>query len=132
MIDLFAPRGRWGHQPSIAEQIEVGDCWHWTGGKNSAGYGHNADGLIHRQVYEALVSPIPEGLVTDHLCRNPGCVNPDHLEMVTVRENALRGFGFAGKRKNQTHCKRGHSLEDAYRYSGRRHCRTCVKERSKE
>lgn len=70
-----------------------GDCWIWLGAKGR-GYGHlSAGGRFvgaHRMAYELLVGPIPTGLEIDHLCRNPPCVNPDHLEPVTVRENQRR------------------------------------------
>ncbi|MGH9151353.1 MAG: HNH endonuclease [Acidimicrobiales bacterium] len=33
----------------------------------------------------------PEGLTLDHLCRDRRCVNPAHLEPVTVAENLRRG-----------------------------------------
>lgn len=68
-------------------------CWEWTGAKTAAGYGQftRRKEYAHRHAYEDLVGPIPEGLVIDHLCRNPSCVNPDHLEPVTQRENIRRG-----------------------------------------
>ncbi|WP_369010576.1 HNH endonuclease signature motif containing protein, partial [Bacillus cereus] len=44
----------------------------------------------HRYVYENLSGPIPEGMELDHLCRNPPCVNPDHLDPVTHEENMRR------------------------------------------
>ena len=47
--------------------------------------------MAHRFAYEEYVGPIPDGLQIDHLCRNKWCVNPEHLEPVTCRENALRG-----------------------------------------
>lgn len=53
----------------------------------------NVDGKVvkfHRFVYEYFRGKIPEGLVLDHLCRNKWCCNPDHLEPVTVSENAQR------------------------------------------
>jgi hypothetical protein len=84
-------------------------CWLWTGRKNTKGYGRlTIDGRTtgaHRWSYEYHVGPIPEGLVIDHLCRNRGCVNPDHLEPVTQKENVRRGE--AGQR---THCYAGHEF----------------------
>lgn len=46
----------------------------------------------HRFAYELMRADIPEGLQIDHLCSNPPCVNPWHLEPVTVRENVRRSF----------------------------------------
>lgn len=73
-------------------------CWHWGGTVDPSGYGvisvgAAADGLLpaHVVAYELTSGPIPEGLVLDHLCRNPRCVRPDHLEPVTSAENARRG-----------------------------------------
>ena len=48
-------------------------------------------GLAHRWMYERAVGPIPAGYVIDHLCCNPSCVNPAHLEVVTQAENVHRG-----------------------------------------
>ncbi len=69
-------------------------CWHWTGAKTDKGYGRfylNGNKHAHRISYELLIGPIPNGLVIDHLCRNPSCVNPAHLEPVTHVENVKRG-----------------------------------------
>lgn len=42
-------------------------------------------------VLTRLLLDIPEGMQIDHLCRNVGCIRTDHLEIVTNRENILRG-----------------------------------------
>jgi hypothetical protein len=71
-----------------------GACWVYPAlSKN--GYARVGSGnkvlLAHRVIYEALVGPIPAGLVLDHLCANRACVNPAHLEPVTKSQNAIRG-----------------------------------------
>lgn len=73
----------------------LGPCWLWTPPVDrSTGYGRiNIDRSnigAHRFAYELLVGPIPEGLQIDHLCRVRACVNPAHLEPVTVSENVRR------------------------------------------
>lgn len=74
----------------------ITNCWVWQRSINPNGYGHltvnNKQVLAHRFVYEFYKGPIPEGLTLDHLCRNPSCVNPDHLEPVTHAENCRRGL----------------------------------------
>lgn len=47
----------------------------------------------HRAMYEQVIGPIPEGMDLDHLCRQPRCINPDHLEPVTRAKNLQRGNG---------------------------------------
>ena len=111
--------------------VKTETCWLWTGAKASK-YGHGKfmsqrkNTKAHRWAYEALVGPIPVGLTIDHLCRVPACVNPAHLEPVTLAEN-LRRQGAA-----QTHCKNGHPLsgDNVYTHGGR-HCRICRNEASR-
>ena len=102
-------------------------CGEWQGARQKQGYGHVwHDGRIvstHRLAYALAVAPIPEGMTVDHLCFNPPCVNPDHLRLLSRRDN----------QKNQrsaqaTHCKEGHEFtkENTYiRPTGRRQCRAC-------
>ena len=80
----------------------------------------------HRVAYEIIKGKIPDGLDLDHLCRNKVCVNPDHLEAVTRRENLMRGNTIIAKEVKQTHCKRGHPLSgnNLYFYGFRR-CKKC-------
>lgn len=107
-------------------------CWEWIGCIDTSGYGRlswqKRLQLAHRVMYELRKGPIPAGLTLDHLCRNPSCVNPEHLEPVTHRENVLRGAGATAKHARQTHCVRGHELVGhnliIESYGGRR-CREC-------
>lgn len=115
------------------EKVEITEtCWFWAAGLNDAGYGQlyrndtRRPDRAHRISYELLVGPIPKDLTLDHLCRNRACVNPDHLEPVTRGENVKRGAAA------RTHCKRGHSYDDAYiTPAGTRQCRTCNSLRDK-
>lgn len=85
----------------------------------------------HRAAYELLIAPIPNDKVIDHLCRNPSCVNPDHLEVVTQRENILRGIGPSAIHARKTHCPRGHPYSGDNLYispNRQRRCRTCQRQ----
>lgn len=96
--------------------VRTDTCWLWTGATNSRGYGcwgvNGVSQLAHRVAYAVLVGPIPAGLTIDHLCRVKTCVNPDHLEAVTLRENIIRAHVAAG----QTHCINGHEYTPGNTY----------------
>lgn len=110
-------------------------CWEWQAFLTPKGYGQfSVKGRMvraHRFAYEWMVGPITEGMELDHLCRNRRCVNPDHLEPVTHRENVLRGDLVAATKKrfaDMTHCGRGHALSGANVYvrrNGKGECREC-------
>jgi hypothetical protein len=108
-------------------------CFLWFGSLNTSGYPqisvNKKLSLAHRIYYEMERGPIPPGLVIDHLCRNPCCVNPDHLEPVTIFENSwVRAI-----RTPKQFCPRGHEYtpENTFRYSGRRICKICKREQWK-
>lgn len=109
-------------------------CWSWTAGKCGMGYGWlrlpGKDGGIvsaHRFSYNLHRGPILDGLELDHLCRNPSCVNPGHLEAVTHRENVRRGTSPPAVTRRTGVCQRGHS---DWRISsgGNWLCRPCLQE----
>lgn len=103
------------------------DCILWQGAINSRGYGCFAvDGvsqLAHRLAYEEANGLIPDDMTLDHTCRTRNCVNPDHLEAVSVAENNRRG------RAALSQCQRGHDWTDEanvyVREDGRRECVEC-------
>ena len=70
-------------------------CWNWEGSLTNDGYGicsyKGKNKVAHRLIYELINGKVPDGLQLDHLCRNRKCVNPDHLEIVTCKENVRRG-----------------------------------------
>jgi hypothetical protein len=111
-------------------------CWRWTAATSPLGYGYFWDGnrlvLAHRFCYELVCGPIPAAHDLDHLCRNPNCVNPDHLEPVLHQVNIARGnagLASGAQQRAKTACPRGHpySPDNTYAHptSGSRCCREC-------
>lgn len=121
----------------FASKIEItASCWNWIAGKISTGYGelkiNGMDLLAHRVSYEIHKGKIPDGLELDHLCRNRICVNPNHLEAVTHKQNNVRGMvGLKTglKQKSKTHCPLGHPYSGDNLYINnktyKRACKKC-------
>ena len=115
-------------------------CWNWMGYKNK-GYGRfRLDKnlvLSHRFAYELVKGKIPTNKQIDHLCKNPSCVNPEHLEAVTQQENMRRSFCISTINAKKTHCPKGHELkgDNLTNYPlrrGYRECKICTKKYMKE
>lgn len=114
-------------------------CWTWTGASTTGGYGQlkvrSQRLLAHRFSYVIHHGAIPEGMEIDHTCSNPKCVNPDHLEPVTAKENTQRTIDRGRNPKvEQTHCVNGHAFDAENTYvkpNGRRACKSCARARTK-
>ena len=106
-------------------------CWLWTAALDTKGYGQFGSSPVkraHRLSYEAIKGPIPAGLDLDHLCRVRCCVNPDHLEPVTRRENLMRGPTIAAHHATKMCCDNGHPLDGdnlVINKGGWRRCKIC-------
>lgn len=140
---------KWQKQPDYEEKARnrflskiahcpTTGCWLWLGTMLSRGYGvfkwRAQPHLAHRISLRFAGREIKPSLTVDHLCRTKSCVNPDHLEVVSVRENLLRAPNSPStKNLQKSHCKNGHPLfgENLLvvpRPSGRteRWCKTCT------
>ncbi len=128
----------WKYFEDRTEVVDAGyksPCALWTLSLGSTGYGQmnfqRTTRKAHRVAYECMVGPIPPGLVIDHLCRNPRCVNPEHLEPVTHAENIRRGNSLIvtlARQAAKTHCPRGHPYSGrnlVLSSTGARQCREC-------
>lgn len=85
-------------------ETPIDGCWEWVGAKTPKGYGQfwydNRLGYAHRWSYEQSTGPIPSNYEVDHLCHNPPCVRPDHLNAATHSENQRNLSG--PQRNNRT------------------------------
>ncbi len=108
-------------------------CWLWTGFTNRDGYGtfnYKPGQYAHRAAYVLFKGGIPEGKEIDHLCRVRCCVNPDHLEAVSRKENIMRSE-FLNVNTRKIHCPKGHPysvfIAPYHGHArGMRQCRICL------
>src|SRR3990167_5772169 len=123
VLDRFEPK---------VDLTDPKGCWPWQAGLKGGGYGgfmiedgrNGSTTGAHRAAWELLVGDIPEGLTIDHLCRNVTCVNPDHLEPVSIKVNVLRGRGPSAQNARKNQCPAGHRY-DFRDNGGKRRCRQC-------
>ncbi|WP_189389045.1 HNH endonuclease signature motif containing protein [Streptomyces sp. SDr-06] len=116
------------------------DCLVWTGPLDKDGYGffylRRKNRRAHRVAWYDMHGEIPEGMVINHVCRNRACVNAQHLQVVTIRENVLKdSAAVSAINARKTHCKRGHPFDRVYRKSGdrghQRYCSICEAAKSR-
>jgi len=113
-------------------KIDENGCWIWLGGKSN-GYAYfwfeGKNVKAQRFSYALFMGGLPD-LPLDHLCRNRACVNPEHLEPVSTKENVLRGIGITSKNFKKIYCKNGHPFSQNntyFRPTGGRSCIICLK-----
>jgi hypothetical protein len=76
---------------------------------------------VHRLAYIEAKGEIADGMTIDHLCRIRNCINPDHLEEVTLSENVRR------KVKKIPDCLFGH-----IRKNKKNRCQDCQNEYNRQ
>lgn len=109
-------------------------CHIWQAAKDNDGYGqfwlHRRQWKAHQVALLLAGRPIPEGFVANHTCRNKSCVNPQHLEAITVSESWRKdSCGVTYVNSQKTHCPQGHPYD---RKHGRgRYCSICAKAKKK-
>ena len=112
-------------------KADASGCWLWTGALDGCGYSKigiaGKTKSMHPLMYELFKGPIPKGLEIDHLCRVRNCVNPDHLEAVTHKENMRRGdlSKNGDNERRKTHCKHGHEFTDTNTFISKQNKRVC-------
>lgn len=116
--------------------ISKSGCWLWTGCL-SKGYGlfrheKSVQSTAHRFSYKYFKGTIPKNLQIDHLCKVRSCVNPEHLEAVTAKENLDRARHWSTLNREKDACPKGHKYTSENTYitsTGGRSCKRCNRER---
>ncbi len=120
---------------------QSGRCWIWLGTVLPSGYGRfmvKGVGYLmaHRVSFTLCKHPILPTLALHHICRNRQCVNPDHMEPMTLSENTHRGRSVSVVNGKKTHCLNGHKFtKETTRLKRKRNglisreCRVCDRAR---
>lgn len=104
------------------------ECWIWDGRIGPNGYPFIGDDPAYRRVYRFIVDDIPAGYEIDHLCGNPLCVNPLHLQAVPPAVNKWRSNSPSAVNGDKKCCIRGHPFSKAntlIQIKKGRECRRC-------
>ena len=110
-------------------------CWVWQDRLDKDGYGdfylRGANRRAHRVAYYSVNGEIEKGNVVNHVCRNTSCVNPQHLQSTTAKENSMKdssGLGYINSQK--TTCPKGHTYDKTVTYAEKtqRVCTICYNE----
>ncbi len=109
-------------------------CWIWCGSKMGAGYGeirlngkklgaHQLSYLIHFGEYDRSKD-------IHHVCEVKLCVNPDHLTVMSRRDNLMASNTVTRRNAEKTHCKCGERLVVVSKKG--RGCRSCLNRQQRE
>lgn len=134
--------------------VQPDGCWYWTGRLTPNGYGRHRirpgqpERVAHRIIYEHHHNaPVPDGMQLGHTCHDQAlergecdggadcphrrCVNPEHVEAQTPKENTLLSNHFQRRKER---CPQGHEYteENTARRHGRRYCRACNRDRKRK
>lgn len=115
-----------------------GDCWNWSGYTEKGRYsrfdikmqnGKFCWFYAHRLSFFIFNGKIDNSLVIDHICKNRGCANPDHLRQVTNEYNVIENsVGPLAKHSKKTHCPLGHEYTGSNLGKSKRgrYCKSCT------